>query len=247
VPRLPGSDLLGELGHRVPRDHARQWHAHRYVERAVGKPASGPWRVLDLGCGDGNSVELFRLRDPDVEWVGIDIERSPEVAERTRTDARFATFDGIAMPFPDASFDTVYCKQVLEHVRDPVPLFDEARRVLAPGGWFVGSTSQLEPYHSHSVWNYTPSGLAMLLERAGFAVVELRPSMDGLTLITRRGLRGPRVFERWWSRESPLNKAIALTGRVVRASPAQVNAAKLVFAGQFCFAARAAGDSDSPA
>lgn len=223
----------------VPTDHARQWHAHRYVEDAVGRPASGPWRVLDLGCGRGDSVDLFRLRDPAVDWVGLDIEGSAEVGERTRSDVTFATFDGIAMPFEDASVDTVYCKQVLEHVRDPAPLCREVARVLAPGGWFVGSTSQLEPYHSRSVWNYTAVGLAGLLERAGLHVVELRPSMDGLTLITRRGLNGPQCFLRWWSRESPLNKAIALAGRAVRASPAQVNAAKLVFAGQFCFAARA--------
>ena len=38
---------------------------------------------MDLGCGTGDSVDLFRSVEPAVEWVGVDIEDSPEVAERT--------------------------------------------------------------------------------------------------------------------------------------------------------------------
>ena len=32
--------------------------------------------VMDLGCGAGDSVDLFRSVDPDVSWVGVDIEDS---------------------------------------------------------------------------------------------------------------------------------------------------------------------------
>ncbi len=125
--------------------------------------------MLDLGCGSGDSVDLFRARDPRVEWVGLDIEGSREVGERTRDDARFETFDGVAIPFDAASFDLVYCKQVLEHVRRPAPLLAEVARVLSPDGLFAGSTSQFEPFHSMSVWNYTPVGFALLLGDAGLS------------------------------------------------------------------------------
>jgi SAM-dependent methyltransferase len=240
---LPGRDLKELLGDAVPRDHARQTLADRYIEREIGRRPGHPWRVLDLGCGAGGSVDLFRARDPGVEWVGLDVPGSPEARGRTRSDARFEDFDGISMPFADASFELVYCKQVLEHVRQPEPLLAEVRRVLVPGGWFAGSTSQLELYHSLSMWNFTPFGAATLFEQAGLHVLELRPGIDGMTLIAWRAAGGHTYFHRWWVRESPFNRLLDLCGRIVRADTRSLNATKLLFCGQFAFLARRAGDS----
>jgi SAM-dependent methyltransferase len=232
-------DLLGDA---LPDDHARQTLADRYAEREIGRPASGPWRVLDLGCGAGGSVDVFRARDPSVEWVGLDVPGSPEARERTRTDARFETFDGVTIPFDDGAFDLVYCKQVLEHVRRPEPLLAEVRRVLTPGGYLAGSTSQLEPYHSLSFWNYTPAGFLALLEQAGLRLVELRPGIDGLTLIAWRLAGNHRCFHHWWGGESPLNRALDACARVLKADRRTLNATKLLLCGQFAFLARRDGD-----
>jgi len=228
------------IGDALPTDHSRQVLADYYIERAVGRPAAGgtPWRVLDLGCGVGDSIDAFRARDPEVDWTGIDVPESPEARDRTRTDARFESFDGINLPFADGSFDLVYCKQVLEHVRHPEPLLAEVHRVLAPGGYLAGSTSQLEPYHSLSVWNYTAVGLAQLISTAGLTPIEFRPGIDGLTLIIWRLTGRPRRFDRWWARPSPLNRALDLYGRTTRLEPPLRNATKLLFCGQFAFLAR---------
>ena len=99
--------------------------------------------------------------------MGLDLPSSPEVDARARADAEFVTFDGERLPFGDGEFELVFCKQVLEHVRRPEPLLAEVARVLEPGGHFVGSTSQLEPYHSLSVTNFTPYGLARLMGENG--------------------------------------------------------------------------------
>lgn len=238
--RSPGRELAALLAHAVPSDHTRQTLADRYIERGVGRVAGRPWRVLDLGCGAGNSVDAFRARDPDVEWIGLDVPGSREVGERTRTDARFETFDGVSIPFDDASFDLVYCKQVLEHVRRPQPLLSEVRRVLAPGGVFAGSTSQLEPFHSLSVWNYTPVGLEFLLREAGLALVEIRPGIDGITLIAWRLVGPRRRFVRWWESQSPLNRVIDLYCKAFRLDTRMTNANKLLFCGQFAFLAQRA-------
>jgi len=236
--RLPGRDLKELLGDAVPDDHARQTLADRYIEREIGRGPDRPWRVLDLGCGTGSSVDSFRARDPHVDWVGIDVPDSPEARFRTRTDARFETFDGVSLPFGDESFELVYCKQVLEHVRHPERLLADVRRVLAPGGWFAGSTSQLEAYHSLSLWNYTPVGMIALLDHAGFRTVELRPGIDSFTLIGWRVAGGHRSFHRWWGTESPFNRALNLCARVLRADVRTLNATKLLFCGQFAFLAQ---------
>jgi SAM-dependent methyltransferase len=232
-----GDDVIELLGARVPADHARQIAAEAWIERWYAEHPRGA-RVLDLGCGPGDSVDAFRRHDPDVEWVGVDLPKSPEVASRTRADAAFRTFDGASIPAPDGSQDLVFCKQVLEHVRAPEPLLRDAARVLRPGGWFAGSTSQLEPFHSLSLWNYTPYGLTELLEDAGLEVRELRPCIDGLTLVVQRGLGMPRFFDRWWHHESPLNRFTNLFGRAARLDARQVNAIKLLLCGQFCFLAQ---------
>ncbi len=234
-----GDDLRQLLGPRLPGDHARQSRADALVQRLVALAPGAA--VLDLGCGAGDSVDLFRRLDPGGSWTGIDIEHSAEVRARTRSDAEFATFDGERVPFADASFDLVYCVQVLEHARRPGALVAESARVLRPGGRLVGSTSQLEPFHSQSTANPTPYGLTLELEDAGLDVEELRPGIDGLTLILRRGLGGARLCDRWWTRESPLNRSIELYGRVAGLDPSARNAIKLVFCGQFCFAARKPG------
>lgn len=234
-----GDDVIELLGERIPADHARQVAAEHWIERFYAGGRRGA-RVLDLGCGAGDSVDVFRRHDPEVQWVGVDLEASPEVASRTRADAELRTFDGRSIPAADESLDVVFCKQVLEHVRAPEPLLRDAARTLRPGGWLAGSTSQLEPFHSLSLWNYTPYGLTVLLEDAGLRVRELRPCIDGLTLVVQRGLGMPRLFDRWWHYESPLNRFCNLFGRAARLEARQVNAIKLLLCGQFCFRAEKA-------
>jgi SAM-dependent methyltransferase len=227
-----GDDLGELLGHRIPDDHSRQVLADHYAERLRAR------RVLDLGCGTGDSVDLFRSVDPAVSWVGADIDDSAEVAARTRTDADFVTFDGRRLPFDDGSFELVYCKQVLEHVDHPRELVAEAARVLSPGGHLAGSTSQLEAFHSRSTLNWTPYGFMKIAEDAGLEVMELRPVIDGFTLVAWRALGLPRIFHRWWARESPPYRVIELAARAARLDARTRNQIKLVLAGQFAFLAR---------
>jgi SAM-dependent methyltransferase len=229
-----GDDLGELLGHRIPADHSRQVLADHYAARLRAR------RVMDLGCGAGDSVDLFRSVDPGVSWVGVDIEDSPEVAGRTRADADFVTFDGRSLPFDGASFDLVYCKQVLEHVEHPRELLAEVARVLRPGGHLAGSTSQLEAFHSRSTLNWTPYGFTRFAEDAGLEIVELRPVIDGFTLVAWRALGLPRFFHRWWARESPPYRVIELAARAARLDARTRNQVKLVLAGQFAFLARPA-------
>lgn len=221
----------------IPNDHSRQVTSEYYLESLFSQ-GNSIRQVMDLGCGTGNSIDYFRRKNPSIRWAGVDIEKSPEVESRTRTDGKFYTFDGAHIPFDDNYFDLIYCRQVFEHVRYPICLLKEIRRVLKPNGYFVGSTSQLEPYHSYSLWNYTPYGFRLLIEEANLQLVEIRPSIDGLTLISRRIFNAPKFFSQCWEKESPLNLVISFFGKVMRKEPAKINAVKLLFCGQFCFLVR---------
>jgi SAM-dependent methyltransferase len=229
--------LRALIGPYVPADHARQVSAPYYVELLMTRDPR-PHRVMDLGCGRGSSVDLFRKHDPDVDWVGVDVADSQEAGQRRRSDATFVTYDGEHLPFPDASFDLVYSRQVLEHVRDPLQQLREIGRVLRPGSVLIGSTSQLEPYHSHSYWNYTAHGFITLCTDAGLEVAELRPGIDGVTLTMRSFLGRPAGFDRWWDDESPMNAMIDEEGRTAGRSAAEINLRKIAFAGQIAFLVR---------
>jgi ubiquinone/menaquinone biosynthesis C-methylase UbiE len=222
----------------IPTDHCRQVTAATCVAQVLEQGRHSITHAMDLGCGAGDSVDLFRRLNPNINWVGLDIESSPEVGQRQRQDATFATFDGIHIPFADHHFDLIFTNQALEHVTHPRPLLLDVQRVLRPGGYLVGSTSQLEPYHSFSTWNYTPYGFQLLVEEAGFELVEMRPSIDALTLILRSGLGKPKVLSRYWEHESPLNQVINLWGKVSKQSIQTINLKKLLFCGQFCFVAQ---------
>jgi len=219
----------------VPSDHSRQVSVNSVTKKLLLDEENNIGNVLDLGCGKGESVDFFRSVNPDINWTGLDVDISPEVKKRSRTDAEFKTFDGVNIPFEDNSFDLIYCKQVLEHVRIPEKLLREVCRVLKPNGYFVGATSQLEPFHSLSVWNYTPHGFRLLAEDAGLQVEEIRPGIDALTLIIRAALQRPKFFSRWWEKESPFNTLIGLVGFLTRKGNREINFAKLVLCGQFCF------------
>ncbi|MFJ9709107.1 class I SAM-dependent methyltransferase [Streptomyces sp. NPDC101234] len=233
---------LWELMHDcIPGDHARQVTSRYYLDQAMRSPRA-PDRVVDLGCGRGTSAGLFRRHDSAVRWVGVDIRDSPEAAQHRAGADTVVHFDGVNLPFRSDTVPLVYSHQVFEHVARPRELLAEVGRVLRPGGLFIGSTSQFEPYHSFSLWNYTPYGFRVLVEAAGLALEEIRPSLDGVTLIMRtyHGTR-MREYGRFWRKESPLNTEIDTWARKGGRKTALVNLRKLTFCGQFAFRVRKPG------
>jgi SAM-dependent methyltransferase len=106
-------------------------------------------RVLDAGCGGGGMP--LSLAEHAASVVGID--PAPRFVEAGRTLARerqlhnlhFVLADGMALPFPDGSFDLVLSHAVIEHVADAPRYLRECRRVLARRGHCYLSTA---PYLS---------------------------------------------------------------------------------------------------
>ncbi len=88
--------------------------------------------VLDVGCGVGMYVDL--LREAGYDAWGVDAGRHrPKLWSRRSSPERLVVADGDAMPFPDQSFDFIFCAGVIEHVgcdgdaRTPSPGYEAAR------------------------------------------------------------------------------------------------------------------------
>ncbi len=109
-------------------------------------------RLLDCGCGPGTiTIGLAPAVAPG-EVVGIDLEAAQinlaqtQAAQANVTNIRFEVANVYALPFPDASFDAVYCSAVLGHLRERDKALREMRRVLKPGGLIGVRNDDLDGY-----------------------------------------------------------------------------------------------------
>jgi 2-polyprenyl-6-hydroxyphenyl methylase / 3-demethylubiquinone-9 3-methyltransferase len=104
--------------------------------------------VLDIGCGGGLLAEEFARLGCRV--TGIDpsepsLRTAREHARQSGLEIAYCQGAGEDLPFPDASFDIVYCCDVLEHVSDLDRVMAETVRVLKPGGTYFYDTINRTP------------------------------------------------------------------------------------------------------
>ncbi len=124
---------------------AEDWNAALYLRYADERtrparellarvPLEAAARVVDLGCGPGNSTELLRERFPQAALSGIDTSDDMLAAARKRLPhARFERAD-IAAFEPDEPADLLYANAALQWVPDHATLFPKLLERLAPGG-----------------------------------------------------------------------------------------------------------------
>jgi ubiquinone/menaquinone biosynthesis C-methylase UbiE len=97
-------------------------------------------RILDIGCGIGGPAFVLAEKY-GANVVGIDIEpeliaQAQQRSKELKIDARceFVLVEPGPMPFPDESFDVVLSSGVIMQIEDKEQVFEEAIRVLKPGG-----------------------------------------------------------------------------------------------------------------
>ena len=100
-------------------------------------------KTLDIGCGGGLLAEEFARLGCQV--TGVDPSEPSLVVARRHAEQQGLMIDyrqgvGEHLPFADASFDIVYCCDVLEHVTELRAVIAEIARVLKPEGFFFYDT-----------------------------------------------------------------------------------------------------------
>ncbi|EXJ91131.1 hypothetical protein A1O1_04240 [Capronia coronata CBS 617.96] len=136
---MPKEQAVYSHGHgAATQDHARRTAADSAAFLLPHiKPSA---TILDVGCGPGTITADLAALVPQGKVIGGDAateilsQAADFASSRGLTNITFEKIDANDLPYPDNTFDIVYCHQVLQHVKDPVGILREMRRVAAPGG-----------------------------------------------------------------------------------------------------------------
>jgi 2-polyprenyl-3-methyl-5-hydroxy-6-metoxy-1,4-benzoquinol methylase len=140
-------------------------------------------RLLDVGCSSGALVAAAQT----LGFIAQGVEPAPRAAAAAQA-AGLNVREGLLeeAAYPAESFDAVTLFEVVEHVREPLPLLKEAYRVLAPRGLVVIGTGNTASWTARAMgarWEYldiarhgghvsffNPWSMTLLAQRAGFRI-----------------------------------------------------------------------------
>ena len=142
--------------------------------------------VLEVGAGTGNFLALFR--EVAARLVAVDLTPAMLYRAREHEVLHLVAGDGRRLPLRSQSVDLATSAQAIHHVRDPVEVVKELRRVTRPGGRVLlvdqvatekyeeaAMMTELERARdpSHAV-SRPPSAYRMMVGAAGLEVVDER-------------------------------------------------------------------------
>lgn len=153
--------------------HLARWFLYQAIQQRAYH-AQG--FLLDIGCGEKPYRELFSHVE---QYIGMDIPPNGKADIQG---------DAMSLPFRAASFHTILCNEVLEHVPEPSIVMEEALRVLKEGGILILTTPQTWGLHHepHDFYRYTKYGLKYLSEKSNFEVIEITPTCGFWATFTQR-------------------------------------------------------------
>lgn len=158
-------------------------------------------RVLDFGCGEGAlSFHACSLGASSVHGVDVikkNILNAQALADKADLPVtpQFSASGVNRMSFQDNSFDVILCFDVVEHIMDPLPIWAEWHRVLAPGGHIL---IWWQPYYhpyGHHLMSYVPMPWAHVLF-----------SRKTLATTCHRIFHLPEYLPRYWDVDPDGNK-----------------------------------------
>lgn len=129
--------------------------------------------VLEVGSFQVQPADLSDMRPffPEQEYIGIDMRPGSGVDV-------VADFEGsgIYAQIPIHSHAVALCLETLEHVKHPWVVAQRIAQFMREDGWLLVTVPFAFPIHDHPAadyWRFTPSGLRLLLEDAGFLDVHI--------------------------------------------------------------------------
>ena len=111
------------------------WWRDEYVCKVLSEFPE-PKHLLDIGCGNGHTLERLRIYYPNVHLYGLEIsEVAIRLAECGSTNAEFycGRFEEMEMP---RKFDRIISLGVFEHMKKPIRAFEKVKEWLTDDGLF---------------------------------------------------------------------------------------------------------------
>lgn len=123
-------------------------------------------RVLDIGCGKGNTLAWLKANS-GCTWVGgVELFHEAASEARKKLDALYeGDIETLDLPIEPESLDVVLCLDVLEHLVDPWRVVRQMHTLLKPGGSLIASIPNVRNFHVLGPllllgeWQYTSDGL----------------------------------------------------------------------------------------
>jgi SAM-dependent methyltransferase len=173
------------------------------LERALDRPVRG-LTLLNLGCGTGG-FNVAAGEAGAAAW-GVDVDAEAVAIARGRLPReRIVRAAAERLPFPEKTFDLVYCVSTLEHVADRAAALREMARVLRHDGrLYLHTPSRWSCFETHYKILWIP-GLPRVLGRAylrargrppGFLeTLSLGTARECARVLAAAGLRSIRFLE----------------------------------------------------
>ena len=139
-----------------------------YRSLLTGIPSSTS--LLEIGSANGR--QWTTLGTWAFDLTGLDLYE-PDVLAGRNAGRNIVLGYAEELPFPDASFDIVCSRHVMEHVADVPKVFSEVMRVLRPGGYVAAITPHYfpdpEPAHINQ---YPLDEWRKLYRAAGYEIIK---------------------------------------------------------------------------
>ena len=113
-----------------------RWHWDKRDHTALNFVRPTDQTIVDIGCGEGITLEKIHRLFPERKVMGIDT-LSENVDICNRHGCRAVQGDVNNLPFLSKSVDFVLFMEVIEHLVHPEKAIQEIRRILVPGGRLV--------------------------------------------------------------------------------------------------------------